>query len=188
MNESNRVSLDSETHSRLLQRDLRHAHSSEHSHQPAYFDTSICHSEYFLSTTLSSIPTTPDQAVCEVTDIFILSQLWAGNSSDSHPGILVMNLVSSHVQLLCRGQTQFFPLRSFPWSLLYLILFAYGFQNHICKHDIFSFSESMFFFLALRRRAPFTGLWSHRGVNDNNFIIKFRIFIVQITQLVLLFI
>lgn len=126
-----------------MQRDLRHACSSEHSLQPACFDTSICHSEDLLSTTLFSIPTTPDQVVCEVTYIFILglSQLWAGNSPDSYPGILVMSPVSLHVQLLCRGQTQFSPLRSLPLVPPLFDPVCLYFQNRICKHEIFSHSQ-----------------------------------------------
>lgn len=141
MSESNRVSLDSETNSRLLQRDLRHAHIALSTLFSQHTLTLVQYLSFRIPLTYYSfsIPTIPDQMVCEVTYIFILSQLWAGDSSNSYPGILVMSLVSSHVQLCCRGQTLFFPLRSFPRSLLYLILFAYGFKkNHICKHDSFS--------------------------------------------------
>ena len=87
---------------------------SEHSLQPAYFDTSICQSQYPLSATLFSVLTTPDQVVCEVTCIFTLPELGAENGSDSYPEILVMSLVSSRAQLLCKGQAKFSPVRSFP--------------------------------------------------------------------------
>lgn len=92
------------------------------------------------------------QVVSEVTCIFLFPRLWAGSSSHSSLKTLVMSLISSLAHLLCRHQTKFFPLQSYPLAPPLFDPFACGFQNHIYARDIFfMFSERMLFLVALGR-------------------------------------